>query len=347
MPVRAAIYGCSGPTLSDAERHFFAEADPWGFIIFARNIETPLQVAALTAEMRAIVGRDLPILIDQEGGRVARFRPPHWRRYPPGRAYGELFERDKDVGLEAAHLASRLIAAELSASGVNADCLPVLDLPVAGAHDVIGDRAYGDAPQTVIALGRAAAEGLLEGGVLPVMKHMPGHGRAGADSHLSLPVVKTDVKILNETDFAPFRALAHLPVAMTAHVVYEAIDPDEPATTSRRVIDDIIRGVIGFDGLLMSDDLSMQALSGSLAERAHASLKAGCDLVLHCNGKMDEMEAVAGEVHMLQGDALRRSNAAMDRMAVPQDFDETAALTRLDALLGILGDKYKTGYRGV
>tara|TARA_R110000824_G_scaffold155226_1_gene327577 strand:- start:132502 stop:133545 length:1044 start_codon:yes stop_codon:yes gene_type:complete len=347
MPVRAAIYGCSGPTLSDAERSFFAEADPWGFIIFARNIESPSQVAALAADIRATVGRDLPILIDQEGGRVARFRPPYWRAYPPGRAYGELFELDKEAGLEAVHLASRLIATELFASGVNADCLPVLDVPVLGAHDVIGDRAYADSPETVIALGRAAAKGLLDGGVLPVMKHIPGHGRAGNDSHLSLPTITTDVKTLNETDFAPFRALATLPVAMTAHVVYEAIDADAPATTSRRVIDDIIRGVIGFNGLLMSDDLSMQALSGSIATRTNASLKAGCDLVLHCNGKMDEMEAVAGEVHMLTGDALSRSNAALNKIGVPQDFDENAALERLHALLGILGDKYKTGYRGV
>ena len=245
------------------------------------------------------------------------------------------------------HLASRLIATELFASGINADCLPVLDVPVLGAHDVIGDRAYADSPETVIALGRAAAKGLLDGGVLPVMKHIPGHGRAGNDSHLSLPTITTDVKTLNETDFAPFRALATLPVAMTAHVVYEAIDADAPATTSRRVIDDIIRGVIGFNGLLMSDDLSMQALSGSIAARTNASLKAGCDLVLHCNGKMDEMEAVAGEVHMLTGDALSRSNAALNKIGVPQDFDENAALERLQALLGILGDKYKTGYRGV
>tara|TARA_R110000868_G_scaffold877_14_gene6632 strand:+ start:15395 stop:16411 length:1017 start_codon:yes stop_codon:yes gene_type:complete len=336
MPVSAAIYGCAGLQLTDSERAFFADADPWGFILFARNIENPSQVAALTAEMRDLTGRDVPILIDQEGGRVARLRPPHWRKYPAGRRYGEVYARSSDEGVEAARLGARLIAAELRAIGINVDCLPVLDLPVAGAHDVIGDRAYGITPEPVIAMGRAAAEGLLDGDVLPIIKHMPGHGRAGVDSHLSLPRVGTDVKTLNQTDFAPFKALADMPLAMTAHVVYEAIDAAAPATTSRAIISDIIRGIIGFDGCLMSDDLSMQALSGSLAERAHASLKAGCDLVLHCNGKMDEMVAVADEVPMLAGDALRRSTAALDRMGLPQDFDEEAALARFAALTGTI-----------
>ncbi len=336
MPVSAAIYGCAGPQLTDSERAFFADADPWGFILFARNIENPAQVSALTAEMRNLTGRDVPILIDQEGGRVARLRPPHWRKYPAGRRYGEIYASSTDDGLEAARLGARLIAAELRAVGVNVDCLPVLDLPVEGAHDVIGDRAYGTTPEVVIALARAAAEGLLEGGVLPVIKHIPGHGRAGVDSHLSLPRVGTDVKTLDRTDFAPFKAFADMPLAMTAHVVYEAIDAAAPATTSRAVIADIIRGIIGFDGLLMSDDLSMQALSGTLAERTRASLKAGCDLVLHCNGKMDEMEAVAGEVPMLAGDALRRSTAALDRTGLPQDFDEAAAIARFASLTGTI-----------
>ncbi|MDO8421090.1 MAG: beta-N-acetylhexosaminidase [Parvibaculum sp.] len=336
MPVSAAIYGCAGPQLTDSERAFFADADPWGFILFARNIENPAQVSALTAEMRGLTGRDVPILIDQEGGRVARLRPPHWRSYPAGRRYGEVYARSTEDGLEAARLGARLIAAELRAVGVNVDCLPVLDLPVEGAHDVIGDRAYGTTPEVVIALARAAAEGLLEGAVLPVIKHIPGHGRAGVDSHLSLPRVGTDVKTLDRTDFAPFKAFADMPLAMTAHVVYEAIDAAAPATTSRAVIADIIRGIIGFDGLLMSDDLSMQALSGTLAERTRASLKAGCDLVLHCNGKMDEMEAVAGEVPMLAGDALRRSTAALDRTGLPQDFDEAAAIARFASLTGTI-----------
>ncbi len=336
MPVSAAIYGCAGLQLTDGERAFFADADPWGFILFARNIENPAQVSALTAEMRDLTGRDVPILIDQEGGRVARLRPPHWRTYPAGCRYGEVYARSSDEGVEAARLGARLIAAELRAVGVNVDCLPVLDLPVAGAHDVIGDRAYGTTPEQVIAMGRAAAEGLLDGGVLPIIKHIPGHGRAGVDSHLSLPRVATDVKTLNQTDFAPFKALADIPLAMTAHVVYETIDAAAPATTSRTVINDIIRGIIGFDGCLMSDDLSMQALSGTLAERTHASLKAGCDLVLHCNGKMEEMKAVATEVPMLAGDALRRSTAALDRMSLPQDFDEDAALARFAVLTGTI-----------
>lgn len=334
MPVRAAIYGCGGLRLSDAERSFFEEAEPWGFIIFARNIDNPAQVAALTTEMREITGREVPVLIDQEGGRVARFRPPHWRAYPPGRHYGDLFERSPQDGLEAVRLASRLIAAELYAVGVNVNCLPVLDVPVPGAHDVIGDRAYGETPEPVIALARAAADGLFDGGVLPIIKHIPGHGRAGVDSHLRLPVVDTDVKTLEQTDFLPFRALADMPIAMTAHVVYSAIDPDAPATTSRKVIADAIRGIIGFDGLLMSDDVSMQALSGTIAGRTRASLKAGCDIALHCNGKMEEMEAVASEVPILTGDALARSTAAIERMTVPEEFDETEGLARFAELMG-------------
>lgn len=334
MPVRAAIYGCAGLQLSDAERSFFAEAEPWGFIIFARNISNPSQVFALTSEMREITGRDVPILIDQEGGRVARFRPPHWRAYPPGRRYGDLYTRCRQNGLEAVRLASRLMASELNAAGVNVSCLPVLDIPVPGAHDIIGDRAYGETPEPVIALARAAADGLFEGGVLPIIKHIPGHGRAGTDSHLSLPIVNTDIKTLELTDFQPFRAMADMPIAMTAHVVYSAIDPNAPATTSRKVIADVIRGIIGFEGLLMSDDVSMQALSGTIAERTRASLKAGCDLALHCNGQMDEMEMLAGEVPFLTGDALARSTAAIERMSVPQEFDETAGLARFTELMG-------------
>ncbi len=284
--------------------------------------------------MREITGRDVPILIDQEGGRVARFRPPHWRAYPPGRRYGDLYTRCRQNGLEAVRLASRLMASELNAAGVNVSCLPVLDIPVPGAHDIIGDRAYGETPEPVIALARAAADGLFEGGVLPIIKHIPGHGRAGTDSHLSLPIVNTDIKTLELTDFQPFRAMADMPIAMTAHVVYSAIDPNAPATTSRKVIADVIRGIIGFEGLLMSDDVSMQALSGTIAERTRASLKAGCDLALHCNGQMDEMEMLAGEVPFLTGDALARSTAAIERMSVPQEFDETAGLARFTELMG-------------
>lgn len=331
----AAIYGCAGPTLGDSERRFFRDARPWGFIVFARNIETPGQLRRLVGELREAAGHDAPVLIDQEGGRVARLKPPYWRAYPPGRRYGELYRRSHKDGLEAARLGARLIAAELSALGINVDCLPVLDVPVAGAHDVIGDRAYGATPEPVIALGRAAAEGLLAGGVLPIVKHIPGHGRAGVDSHLSLPVVETDAATLSRTDFTTFKALADMPLAMTAHVVYTAFDADAPATTSAKVIDKVIRGEIGFDGCLMSDDLSMQALAGTLAERTRASLKAGCDLVLHCNGKMAEMEEVADYVPDIAGKALVRSDAALARLVPPEPFDEADAADRLRGLLDV------------
>lgn len=332
---QAAIYGCEGVTLTEGERAFFKEADPWGFIVFARNIETPEQLRALTAEMREAVGWQAPVLIDQEGGRVARLRPPQWRAYPPGRRYGEIYAADREKGERAAFLGARLIAQELMDVGVDVDCLPVLDVPVPGAHDVIGDRAYGLTPEPVIALGRAAAKGALAGGVLPIIKHIPGHGRAGVDSHLELPRVDTPADELSRTDFKPFKALADLPLAMSAHVIYEALDPSAPATTSARMISDIIRQEIGFDGCLMSDDLSMEALSGSLAERARDSLAAGCDLVLHCNGNMAEMEAVASETPGLSGTALRRADAALAMRKTAEKLDLSGALAEFEALVAI------------
>lgn len=330
----AVIFGSEGPALSAEEKAFFRDADPWGFIIFARNIENPQQVAALTASYREAVSRDAPVLIDQEGGRVQRFRPPHWRAYPPGRVFGALYETDPEKGLEAARLGARLIAAELLAAGVNVDCLPVLDVPVPGAHDVIGDRAYGVTPAPVIALGQAAAEGLLQGGVLPIIKHIPGHGRAGVDSHEALPVVEADRAALEAADFAPFKALAHLPLAMTAHVIYTAIDKAHPATTSPAVISDIIRGHLGFQGLLMSDDLSMKALGGDFGSRTRASLAAGCDLVLHCNGNRQEMDAIMAETPRLDGQALLRAENALGCFRPPQPFDEEAAWHAFQALVG-------------
>jgi beta-N-acetylhexosaminidase len=335
MSVSAAIYGCAGLALEEAERAFFHAVRPWGFILFARNIDTPEQVRRLTTSLREAAGHDAPILIDQEGGRVQRLQPPHWRRYPPGRAYGDLYARDPEAGLAAARLGARLIAADLRVLGITVDCLPVLDVPVPGAHDVIGDRAYAETPEVVAALGRAAADGLLAGGVLPVMKHIPGHGRAGVDSHKKLPIVAVPRHRLEEQDFPPFRALCDLPLAMTAHVVYSAIDPDAPATTSKKLIDEIIRGYIGFSGLLMSDDLSMEALAGSLGERAWASLAAGCDVVLHCNGRMAEMEAVAREVPALGGEAQRRADSAvamLPRYIDPLDPSENHA--RLAEFMG-------------
>ncbi len=331
--VQAAIYGCEGLTLSDAETRFFREADPWGFIIFARNIDTPEQVATLCAQLRNTVGRDAPILIDQEGGRVARFKPPHWRAHPPARRYGDLFQKDMEAGLEACRLGAFIIGCELRASGVDVDCVPLADVPQPGAHDIIGDRAYGETPDQVIALARAAANGLEDAGVLPVLKHIPGHGRAGVDSHEALPVVDVALESLREIDFKPFQALSDLPLAMTAHVVFSALDKAHPATTSPQIIR-LIREEIGFDGLLMSDDLSMKALGGPMQTRVSESLEAGCDLVLHCNGQMDEMEAVAGVASGLSPAATLRSESALSRRKPAPGESLTAAVQRWDELLG-------------
>jgi beta-N-acetylhexosaminidase len=305
-----AIYGCAGPALSAGERSFFREAKPWGFILFGRNIESPAQVKRLVAELRDTVAA-APVLIDQEGGRVQRLGPPHWPVYPPGAAYGALYDRDREIGLSAARLGARLIANDLAALGIDVDCAPIADLPVAGADPIIGDRAYGAEPDKVAAIGGAIAAGLAEGGVLPVLKHIPGHGRATADSHHRLPVVNTARATLDLTDFAAFRPLAALPLGMTAHVVFTAIDPVAPATTSATIVQDVIRDSIGFRGLLLSDDISMGALSGSLGERTEAALTAGCDMVLHCNGKMPEMRAVATAAPQLAGEAARRAAAAL------------------------------------
>jgi beta-N-acetylhexosaminidase len=326
----ACILGCAGPKLSDAERAFFRQVQPWGFILFRRNIENPDQVRALTEALRACVNRpDAPVLIDQEGGRVQRLGPPHWPVYPPGRAYGAL---GPTLGREMGRLGARLIAHDLAAVGITVDCLPVLDVPAANAHDVIGDRAYARSPEDVASLGRAAAEGLIAGGVLPVVKHIPGHGRAGADSHKALPVVEASLAELEAVDFVPFRALADMPMAMTAHVVYTAIDRTRPATTSPRVIADIIRGAIGFQGLLMSDDMSMKALSGDLTGLSRAALAAGCDVVLHCNGDMEEMRAVVAGSTPLAGQAEARATAALARIAAaPEPFDAAEARARFDA----------------
>jgi beta-N-acetylhexosaminidase len=276
-----------------------------------------------------------PVLIDQEGGRVARLKPPHWHARPAAARFGALHDINPEAAREATYLNARLIAHDLANLEINVDCLPVLDVPVVGAHDVIGDRAFGHDPLTVIDLGRAQIEGLMEGGVLPVMKHIPGHGRAGADSHLSLPRVDADVEELSASDFVTFRSLDLCPMAMTAHVVYDSIDPQRPATTSPKVIRDVIRGEIGFDGLLMSDDLSMKALDGPLEVRTRAALFAGCDVVLHCNGDMEEMELVASEVKVLEGVALKRAEAALAHLVQPDPFDPAAAEARLAQLLAM------------
>ncbi len=334
MGIKAFIAGCAGLTLSVEERAFFREESPWGFILFARNIAEPEQVRALTAQLRELSGRtDTPILIDQEGGRVQRLRPPHWPAYPPARTFGTIFRDDAERGLRAAWLQSRVIAHDLRELGINVDCLPVLDTPVAGAHDIIGDRAYSDRPDEIARIGRAACEGLLAGGVLPVIKHIPGHGRARADSHLELPVVDAAQAELGCTDFYPFLQLADMPLAMTAHVVYSQFDARHPATNSRKVIKGVIRGWLGFDGLLMSDDLSMAALSGDYSQRAKRSFGAGCDVVLHCNGDMAQMREVAAASPMLKGAAARRTRQALQRLIPPQPADIAALRTEFARLI--------------
>ena len=334
MPASAAVYGCLGPELAPEERDFFRDARPFGFILFARNVSTPVQVAALCDQLRDSIGNaNAPIFIDQEGGRVQRLKPPHWENRPAARRFGELFDRHPDQGREAAYLCARLIAHELRSVGVTVNCAPVLDVPVQGAHDIIGDRAYSFDPATVIALGRATIDGYLDGGVLPVIKHMPGHGRAMADSHLALPRVATPTNELSAHDFVTFRSLNQAPVAMTAHVVFEAIDPRRPATTSPKVIRSIIRGEIGFEGLLVSDDLSMSALEGRLGARTKAALFAGCDIALHCNGKRDEMLDVAKEAKVLAGEALDRADAALAHLREPAPLDVAAAEARLREML--------------
>ena len=335
MSANAAIYGFLGPSISPDERSFFREAEPFGFILFARNCVSPDQILRLTNDLREIAGREnVPILIDQEGGRVQRLRPPHWAARPPARNFGRLHASDPDTACRGAYLCSRLIAAELTALGINVDCAPVLDVPVPGSHDVIGDRAFAEDPDLVITLARFSMDGFLDGGVLPVIKHIPGHGRATADSHLALPRVGASHSELSARDFAPFRALNDAPMAMTAHVVYEALDPDRPATTSKKLVRDIIRREIGFDGLLMSDDLSMSALEGPFATRTRQSLEAGCDVVLHCNGRMDEMIEIASAVPILAGRARERAEAALSKLRPPGPFDVAAANAALGKMMG-------------
>lgn len=328
---RAVIFGVAGATLSAEERAFFRATAPFGFILFQRNCTAPDQVRQLVAALRETVGRaDAPVLIDQEGGRVARLTAPQWRSYPAAATLAALGGARAAAAVE---LGARLIADDLLALGITVDCLPVLDVPAAGADPVIGDRAYGSDPAVVAALGRAACAGLLAGAVLPVVKHIPGHGRGAVDSHLALPVVSAPLSELEAVDFAPFRALRDMPWAMTAHIVYQAIDAAHPATQSPRLITDIIRGAIGFDGLLLSDDLSMAALPGGLGERAAAALAAGCDVVLHCNGRMAEMRAVAEAAGAFSPAAALRAAAGEARRGVPQPFDRAAAERRFIALL--------------
>lgn len=337
MSVKRFICGLSGTELTPEEAAFLADAQPWGVILFARNIAAPQQVRRLCDDVRAKLERaDAPILIDQEGGRVQRIGPPHLRAYPPASLYGRLYARNPMLGVEAARLGAKLIGLDLADLGITVDCLPVLDVPAAGSSAVIGERAYGATADAVATLGGAAADGLMSAGVLPVMKHVPGHGRAAVDSHEALPRVEAPLAELAACDFAPFRLwAAKMPLAMTAHVVFAAVDPAAPATLSATIIAKIVRERIGFDGALMTDDISMGALSGQVGKRARRAIAAGCDLVLHCNGEMPEMKAVAGAVPALEGDALRRTEAALAMRRDAAPTDRAALEARFEALIAM------------
>ncbi len=334
----ALIVGLAGEQLLEEERAFLRRARPAGIILFARNCRVPSQVSALVdAALTAIGARDTLVLIDQEGGRVRRLRPPHWRALPPASCFAALRDVDPERARRAAWLAARLTAQDLRAIGINTNCTPVLDLRVPGAHDIIGDRSYGSKPVDIALLGRAVAEGHMAGGVVPVIKHIPGHGRALADSHLELPIVETDRAELEASDFAPFRMLSAMPAAMTAHVVYSAIDAALPASASPLMTREIIRGHIGFDGLLMSDDLGMKALSGTFRERAEAVIGAGSDIALHCSGNLTEMEAAAEGVPALAGKALARFEACIAIFARNEPFDVQEAERALVDVVAVGG----------
>lgn len=325
---RRVIFGCAGPRLELDEARFFAQAQPWGFILFARNIVDPAQVRALTEALRAAVGRPAPVLIDQEGGRVQRLGPPHWRAWMPPL---EQTARARDP-VRAMELRGRLIAAELTAAGIDVNCAPLADIACAATHPFLRNRCYGEDPAQVTACARAMARGLMAGGVLPVVKHLPGHGRARSDSHHALPVVDAVPEVLEATDFAPFRALADLPLGMTGHLLFPGLDPQAPVTTSARMIAQI-RESIGFDGALMTDDISMQALAGPVADRGKAALAAGCDLVLHCNGDMAEMAALAEVCPLLDGAACDRCAAALATRRAADDADLAALSAEYEALM--------------
>jgi beta-N-acetylhexosaminidase len=334
LTIRAFISGCSGLALSTDEIAFFKQFQPWGLILFKRNCETPAQIKSLIRQFRDAVDRkDAPVFVDQEGGRVQRLGPPTWRTYPNARAFGQLYQRNATLAVRTARSIGRLMAQDLYDLDITSSCLPVLDVPQAGAHDVIGNRAYDMRPEAIIILANAHTSGLLDGGILPVMKHIPGHGRSLVDSHHDLPIVKTNRLDLETVDFMPFAALANMPMAMTAHVIYEALDDQNPATLSRKIIRDVVRKVIGFQGLLLTDDLSMKALGGTMASKVTRAYEAGCDMVLHCNGVMEEMQEVAKAAELLSAKTARRAKAALKMRRKPAPFDEKQALRDLEAIL--------------
>ena len=338
MLVRSFISGCASLSLSAEEVQFFKKTNPWGLILFKRNCDSPDQIRSLVAQFRAAVShKDAPVFIDQEGGRVQRLGPPshYWRKYPAAQEYGKQYERGASLALRTARNVGRLMADDLYEIGITSSCLPVLDVPQPGAHDVIGNRAYSMKTEHIIMLSRAHTVGLMEGGVLPVMKHIPGHGRAEVDSHHNLPIVKTPRIDLEQVDFLPFVAFADCPMAMTAHVIYEALDPSNPATLSRKIIKNVVRKLIGFDGLLMTDDLSMKALGGTLSEKASKAFSAGCDMLLHCNGVLAEMEEVAEAAVPLAGKSMRRAKQALKARRKPLPYDKKQALNELEAILSV------------
>jgi beta-N-acetylhexosaminidase len=324
----AFISGCAGTSLSDEERTFFAETRPCGLILFARNCESVHQIRQITSGYRdAVESDEALVLIDQEGGRVQRLRPPQWRQMPPARVYGDLYVFEPEAARAAAFASARLIAEELRNAGITVNCTPVLDVPEAGAHDVIGDRAFSFDPDIVSDLGRAVIDGTLAGGVLPVIKHVPGHGRAKADSHLALPEINASPEELLAVDFRPFMALCHAPLAMTAHVLLPAFDEERPASVSPVIMGEVIRELIGLTGLVMSDDIGMEALGGPMSERAAAVIAAGCDVALHCSGALDEMREVVRVVPPLDGKPAERFALALAELRKPQAFDADQALT--------------------
>ena len=337
MAPLAVILGCSGPVLTAEERVFFRDANPWGFILFSRNVESPAQLIRLCADLRGAVGRDCLIFVDQEGGRVQRLKAPHWAAYPSGAKLSALYERDAVKGLEACYLSYRLIADDLRRAGITANCAPVLDLPQEGADPIISDRAFGTATPPIIALGHAAMAGLMVGGVAPVIKHLPGHGRAAVDSHKALPKISASFALLSQTDFVPFQALRDAPMAMTAHAVYEC-SSNKAVTISPKAFEALIRGAIGYDGLVMTDDLDMKALSGNLVQRTEQSLAAGCDIALQCSGQMAAMVQVVKGAKALSGKAWQRAQIAQYCVSPPDDVPRKAAQTRLSALLGEVAD---------
>lgn len=334
-----AIFGCSGPELTADERAFFREADPAGYILFGRNCENPEQLRALTDDLRSIHGRDrLLVSIDQEGGRVARLRPPHWSAYPAGEAFDRLYRIAPASAIEAARANAHAMALELSAMGITVDYHPPLDVRQEGAHDVIGDRSLGCDPMQVAAIGRAILDGLAAGGVAGCIKHMPGHGRSTTDTHKEMPTVEASAEEL-EIDLAPFRALNNAPIGMTGHLLFPVWDARNPATLSETIIRDVIRGEIGFDGLLLTDDIDMEALEGSIPERAARAHAAGCDIVLNCWAKMDDMEGICETLPSISEKSVQRLDRALENTRVAPEVSDQQweLLAKRDALLAVAG----------